>query len=116
MLLFTSQYLLLAFSASPLLPSPPSQSLLLIQNFNPSSSSSARAAVAQMTAADSDDCDGGDCDVNEQDERDVLAARIEQVRTHSGTTLCKAVALRETLVPGQRLRMTAPPQLVWRTY
>ena len=114
MLLFTSQYLLLAFSATPLLPSPPSQSSPLIQNFNPSSKSSSvpRSAVAQMTAADSDDCEGGDCDVNEQDERDVLAARIEQVRTHSGTTLCKAVALRETLVPGQRLRMTAPPQLV----
>lgn len=39
-----------------------------------------------------------------------LARRTAEVA--SGETACKAVLLRETLVPGQRLRITAPPALV----
>ena len=39
-----------------------------------------------------------------------LASRITEVET--GTTTAKIVVLRETLVPGQRLRLTAPPALV----
>ena len=39
-----------------------------------------------------------------------LTSRIAQVQ--SGVWMCKAVTIRETLVPGQRLRLTAPPQLV----
>ena len=41
---------------------------------------------------------------------EMLTSRIAEVRV--GETECKAVMLRETLLPGQRLRITAPPALV----
>lgn len=40
----------------------------------------------------------------------VLTSRINQVQ--SGVAVCRVVTLRETLVPGQRMRFTAPPSLV----
>ena len=43
-------------------------------------------------------------------EMSLLTSRIQQVAL--GVYDCKAVTLRETLVPGQRLRLTAPPCLV----
>lgn len=40
----------------------------------------------------------------------ILAKRIN--RLQSGEAECRCIILRETLVPGQRLAMTAPPELV----
>jgi len=46
----------------------------------------------------------------DEPDMDVLKSRIAEVS--AGECIAKAVVLRETMVPGQRLRITAPPSLV----
>lgn len=58
----------------------------------------ARAGALELSISDADS------------EAALLAQRIEMVT--AGEAVCRAVLLRETLVPGQRLGMIAPPALV----
>jgi hypothetical protein len=50
------------------------------------------------------------CSDSEEPDMALLASRIERVK--SGEFDCKVVSLRQTLLPGQRLRLTAPPEMV----
>jgi len=54
-------------------------------------------------------CDPRMCAADEPDMA-LLASRIARVK--SGEFDCKCITLRQTLLPGQRLRLTAPPEMV----